>query len=79
MAKSGFPLPGRSQAISGPPPAPEEQGESYDITPDELAQLNEQKTVTCGNGVTINVKDGAMEDSAPPDPDSMNGDSATTA
>lgn len=53
-----------------PPPPTEEAGEEYGITPDELTELNQNKTVTCGDGVTVFVKDpeGTETASEPPMP-----------
>ncbi len=75
MAKSfGMPMPGRPMtANTPPPPAPppmeEEAGETYEITPDELAELNASGTVTCGDGKVITVTGETEEEEAPVAPD----------
>lgn len=70
--KPGMPLPGRTMTASPPPPMPaEESGETYEITPDELAQLNESGTVTCSDGKVITVSGG--EEASPASDASQSG------
>ncbi len=47
----------------------EEAGETYEITTDELKELNENGTTTCADGTTITVT--PPEEGAAPDADAM--------
>jgi hypothetical protein len=50
------------------PPAPEEEmGESYTVTPDELAELQSAGTVVLASGCTLTLDQ--QEEDAPPIPE----------
>ena len=60
------------KAPSAAPDAPsDESGETYHLTAEELATLNETGTVQCAEGCTITADIGGdSADSAPPEPTS---------